>query len=726
MINRVNGSSQIVNPSPGPMLTGDFAPDTNRDVDFAGIWRAIARRRVLALAVFGLFLAFVVGFTLLQPRVFTTQTKMIVGSANYDGSPAGPGATSSLPVLNFLLGSSTAQTSETYAELIQQLPVASEVARDLKLDVSPGKLLTKVKVKPVPDTAILAINASWGDPETSARIANAFAAVFVKQERQLVTRQADGAIRFLQEQLPGAEARMRSAQSALAAYQGRANIVDLPAQTTSLITTQATLDAKAQAAELEGRQAAASLETVMAELAATPKTIVGQESISANPVSATLATQVATLQAQLSAARAQYTDDYPTVIQLRSQLAEAKRELRAQPTQVLSGTQTVPNPLYQQLSAQVAQLQATVNASQAQQATLARQQADSRPALARLPEQARRITDLQRSAKSAQDVYDALQRKYQDATISKTTAISDVSVTQIADPRNAAKTPNLLLNLLLGIVVGLALAFAAVFVAEFFDDRFRTEEDVKLRLGMPVLATIPQLTDGNSKDNVWVKPLSVESFYQLVAALRYSSHAPPRTIAFTSPDQGDGKSTVAVNTALSMGLMKARVLVIDADLRRPSVHGKRGIPPDAGLSDRPGGVARVAVVSRSTDLPGVSAHTSGRPAPNPVALLQGDGFDRLLKSAAERFDYVIVDGPALRSIVDGIVLGNKVDGTVLVVSSQRSDARSVKSALARLRSVGSINLLGVVLNGTRPDARAHNDYYLGAGQSITLPATPVE
>ncbi len=723
MINRFNGSQPPMTPvSPAP-FAGDFGPEPKREIDFVAIARAIVRRRALAFSVFAIFLTAVVLFTLLKPKTYTTQTKMIVGSANSDGSSGGPAAISSLPILNALLGNSNVQTSTTYAELIQQEPVASKVAKTLGLNASPAALLGSIKVKAVPDTSILAIVASWKDAATSARIANAFAAVFVDRERQLVTRQADGAIGVLQQQLPAAEARMQSAQAALAAYQARSKIVDLPTQTTSLITSRAQLDAKMQAVELEGRQAAASLETVLGELAATPRTIVGTENVATNPLAATLATQVATLQGQLTAARAQYTDDYPTVIQLRSQLAEAKRELKAQPSQVLAGTNTVPNPLYQQLSQQAATYQATVSASQAQLETLARQLDDAKPALDRLPEQARRITDLQRSAKAAQDVYDALLRKFQDATISKTTAISDVSITQIADPASATASPNFLLNLALGFGLGLALALAAVFLAEFFDDRFRTEDDVKVRLGVPVLATIPELTTSASKDDAWLKPLSVESFYQLVAALRYSSNEPPRTIAFTSPDQGDGKSTVAINTALSMGLMKARVLVIDADLRRPSVHTKIGIENGEGLSDILVGLARFPDVVRATEHPGVSVITSGRSAPNPVALLQGEGFDRLLHSAAERFDYVIVDGPALRSIVDGIVLGNKVDGTVLVVSSARSEARSVKAALARLGSVGSINILGVVLNGTKPDANAYNDYYLGAGQSITLPAT---
>ena len=724
-MNRANPTSPLATSAPNSILygSGELPPEGNREIDFGLLWKAIVRRRVLFFSVFAGFIVLVALFTVLQKNQFTTQAKLIVGSAGTD-TPQG-GGSQSLPILNALLSASGVQTTETYAELIQQIPVAREVARRLNIDATPGALLAKTHVKPVPDTAILGISTTWSDPDLSAKIANGFAAVFVERERELVTHQADGALKFLQQQLPEAEAHLTAAQAALSAYQQRVKIVDLPTQTTSLINSQAALDAKTQQSELEGRQAAASLEIVQAELAQTPRTIVGQESISANPVSAQLQTQITTLQSQLSAARAQYTDDYPTVISLRSQLAAAQRELSTQPKQVLSGSQTVPNPLYQQLSTQAATLQATVASAQAQLGALQRQVSQGRPALDRLPEQARRISELQRNAKSAQDVYDALQRKFQDATLSKTTAISDVSITQPADARSALKSPNLAFNMLLGFAVGLALALAAVFLAEYFDDRFRTESDVKSRLGLPVLATIPQLDSGASKD-VWAKPLSAESFYQLVASLRYSSETPPRTITFTSPDQGDGKSTIAVNTALSMGLMKARVLIIDADLRRPTIHQKLKISNDQGVSDVLVGVARFADVIKPTEHPGVSVITSGRSAPNPVALLQSDAFDRLLKSAAERFDYVVVDGPALRSIIDGVVLGNKTDGTVLVISAQQSEGRIVQSALAKLRSLGAINLLGVVLNGTRPDARDHNDYYLGGGQSISLSASPGE
>jgi capsular exopolysaccharide synthesis family protein len=671
------------------------------------------------LTVFAGFFGLVCAFTLLQPRSYTTAVKLIAGSS---GQGPAVQAGTQLPVLNALLEASAAQSSETYAELLQQTPVADEVAHNLALGLSPEQLLAHLKVKPVPDTSILTLAVSWRDPQTSARIANEFADVFVEHERQLVARQADTAIKFLQQQLPAAEEHMRAAQDALSTYEVRVGIADLQTQTKTDIDTLAALESKRQAAELEATQAAASLATVQAQLAQTPPTVVGSQSLAANPVDSQLQSQISSLRVQLNAALKQYTEDHPTVIALKSQLAEAEREMRSQPNQVLAGSSTIPNPVYQQLEQQASTLEAQIASAQAQQETLGRQQAAAKPNLDQLPDKARRIGDLERSAKGAQDIYDELQRKYQDALISKTTAISDIAITQSANPASYSVAPNLPLNLTIGFGLGLILAIVAVFLAEFLDDRFRTEEDVRERLAMPVLATIPQFDPAEWGQNPWVKPLSVEAFYQLVASLRYSSKEPPRTIVFTSPDQGDGKSMIAVNTAISMSMMKARVLVIDADLRRPSLHEKLNVSNERGLSDVLVGLASFPDAIKSTEHTNVWVLTSGKTAPNPVALLQSPEFDEILEQARGRFEYVIVDGPALRSIVDSLILSIKADGAVLVVSSQKSDGRSVAAALQKLHSVGSINLLGVVLNGTKPDVRERSNYYLGAGQSISLPS----
>lgn len=700
------------------------APTPPTDVDARQLWKTIVRRRNLLFAVWAGFALVVAIATILTPKQYTTQVKMIAGSTN-----ASPGAgtgdnTTNLPILNALMAANGAQTSETYAELLQQSPIAEEVARRVGLNVGPTELGKHLLVRPVTDTAILVLNVTWRNPKTSAAIANAYADVFIDHERQLVAHQADSALTFLRQQLPQAEEKMRETQDALATYQQQTGIADLPTQMANNIAALGAMDLKMQTEQLDAAQAQAQLNSVRRELASTPPTVVGNQTVSQNPVAAQLQQQVSTLTAQLATAQQQYTDDYPAVISLKSQLAGAKRQLAALPPTVTSGTSSVPNPVYQQLTQTAATLQATIASAQTQVATIRRQRAGEQPKFDSLPAESRRIGDLQRAEKSAQGLYEAMQQKYQDAMLSKTTAISDVSITQAADPTVYTSSPKVPFNIALGIFVGLILALSAVFAVEFFDDRFRTEDDVRERLGLPVLASIP-LVDASNREE-WVKPLSIESFYQLVASLRYSSAKPPRTITFTSADQGDGKSSIAMNTAISMGLMNARVLVIDADLRRPTIHDKFGLTNERGLSDVLVGLSRFQDAVVPTEHKRVFVLPSGRSAPNPVSLLQSEAFDRLLAQAREQYDFVLIDCPALRSIVDGVVLSIKAEGTVLVVSATQSDNRGVRAALARLRAVGGINLIGVVLNATRPNRRdTAADYYLASSDSVALPpATP--
>ncbi|MBC5809260.1 MAG: polysaccharide biosynthesis tyrosine autokinase [Candidatus Eremiobacteraeota bacterium] len=691
-----------------------------REVDTSVILKALLRRWKMVAIILVAFVAAVYVFTALQPKQYSAQVKMLIGDRQR-GSEGG--SAGDLPVLNMLLAAGGTATSETYADLLQQSPVADEVIRRLNLPIGIGALLGKISVRPVTQTSLLVLRVSWSDPDTAARIANTFADVFIERQRGMAAHQADTAIKFLDEQIPEAQRKMQVASEALAAYQIRTGIADLSQQTQTDITQLANIESKQKQAEIDAQQARAQLGTVEGELNASPATIVGSQSVSANPVVAQLQTKIADLQVQLDAARQTYTDEHPTVIGLKSSLQEARRQLQSQPAQVMGGTSTVPNPVRQGLLQQAGQLQAQAAGAEAQAALLSKQRAQLRPKIEHLPNAARRIGDLQRAAKSTESIYDALQKKKQEALISRSTALSDVTVTAPANPNVWSVTPNMSLNLLVGTIVGLIVAISAAFLAEFFDDRFGSEQDVQDRLGLPVLASVPALDQGDWRTSQWIKPLSVEAYYQLVAALRFSADNPPRIVAFASPDQGDGKSTVAVNTAISIGLMGGRVLIVDGDLRRPTIHQKLNLKNDKGLGDILIGRAKFPDAVQSTAHRGVFALTSGRPAPNPVGLLQSSAFDRVLKAARDRFDFIILDTPALRSIVDGVILANKANGTVLVVTSQRTDAKSVQGAVAKLRSFGSVDVLGIVLNRVKRVARNTSDYYMGAGQSKPLQRT---
>ncbi len=714
-------SAQLATESPTPVFS-TIPMGPSQEADVARWWRVLQRRRKLMAIVFASVVVLITAATFLKHKTYTTDVRLIAGSSPVDPSRSSPVTDESLPVLNALLSAGSMQTPETYTELMQEEPVVREVISRLGLNMSPIQFTPHVAVKPVTGTSIIRVLVKWSDPVTSAKIANTYANVFVDRERNLIAHQADSAISFLQVQLPIAEQRLRNAQRALSEYQMRNGIADLSQQATAQLAQVASLDAKASQSELDRNQAQAQLASVTAQLASVSPTIEGQTTTNANPVASSLDQQIAMVQAQLDAARKQYTDEHPTVIALKGQLAALESGAKKQSSTVLGGSMRVPNPVYEQLEQQAATLRALISADSSASATARAQRAQMDPIVRQLPERTQRIAALTRESKAAEDIYNTLEKKYDDAMLSRTTALSDVTITQPADASNATVEPNYVLNLAVALIAGALLALGMAFVVDFFDDRFRTEDDVKERLGIPVLASIPALTTNKqlgTRTGTWVDALAYESYFELVTALRYSSTEAPRSIAVTSPRQGDGKSTIALNIAISMAQLNARVLIIDADLRRPTLHTKLGFANGRGLSDVLVGVCTLDAAVRESGHAGVLTLTSGTRSPNPVALLQGPAFDRLLETAREKFDFVIIDAPALGPIVDGVILALKAEGAILVLSATSTDSRAANAALDKLAAVSDINLIGIVLNKTKPESHDYSAYYHASG---TAPA----
>ena len=701
-------------------LASTISQQRSNDVDPVALWQSfvgtLSRRRTLfAYIVLGVIGAvFIV--TLLTPKKYTTDVKMIAGNPGSAPQQAQTG----LPVLNALMMANAAQSAETYAELISETPVVQHVIDDLGLKTTVPKLQAALRVKPVTNTNIISLQVTWSDPDTSAKIANDFATVFVAREAQLVSGQATGALDFLAKQIPQAQQNLQRSEAAVSQYETAHNIADLPTQTTSVVNSATNIEAKINSTQLDKEQADAQINSLSTQLAGMKSTTGGGSSVAQNPVLLQLNTQLAQVQGQLSTAQAQYTDSHPTVIALKQQLAEIKRQIAATPPTIVATTSTIANPVYQTLSQQLAAARAMSASDAAQLTVLARQRKDINPELAKLPAQTARLAELKRAAKLDEDVYNALQQKYNDATVSRATGISDVTVTAPASAELAIKTPRMVVNLLVAALVGLLLALGIVFLIEWFDGRIRDERDVENDLQLPVLASVPMLPsgDGAAAIPVSVRNAALESYFQLVLAMRYSTDRPLRTVTITSPLKGDGKSTVAMNVAGAFGEIavssierEARVLVIDADMRRPSLHRKFEVPNELGLSDILVGRASFAQAVQRTDRPGVDVLTSGTHSPNPIKLLQSNRFDALLREARERYVTVIVDAPALVPVFDAAIVAAKTDGTVLIVSAGQTDMRSTRKAMARLEAVGVHDLIGTVVNRSTTRVDDYSDYF---------------
>ncbi|HEY0393301.1 MAG TPA: polysaccharide biosynthesis tyrosine autokinase [Candidatus Elarobacter sp.] len=723
-----------------PLATYVTAPRSaaaaGADVDPVAIWHSfvatLLRRRTLFLAVAGGVLGIVALMTLLTPKTYTTFVKLIAGNPNAVAQNPQQVQTG-LSVLNALMIPNAAQSAETYAELISETPVVQRVIDNLNLKTDVKTLQGAVRVKPVTNTNIIALQVTWRDPEMSAKIANEFATVFVARESELVAGGASGAIEFLNKQIPPAEKRLRAAEAAVTRFETSHNIADINSQTSSIVASAANVDAKINQVELDKRQADAQIASLSSQLSGMKQLAGGGSSIAQNPVLAQLRAQLAQLQVDLAAAEQQYTDSHPAVVALKQKIADIKRQIARQPATIVATTSTIANPVYQQVSQQLSAAKSMSQSASDQLATLAKQRAAINPQLNALPAQSAMLLSLKREQKLAEDMYNALQQKRNDAQVAKATGISDVTITQAASAALAAKSPHVMLNLIIGAIAGVLLGLGVVFLVDWFDGRIRDEREVEGELGLPVLASIPLLPSGDGAAAIPanVRTAAMESYFQLVLAMRYSSDRPLRSVTVTSPLQGDGKSTVAMNVAGALGEIavssiehEARILIIDADMRRPSLHKKFDVRNELGLSDVLIGRASLMQAVQRTDRPGVDILTSGTQSPNPIKLLQSTRFDAMLREARERYATVIVDAPAIVPVFDAAILANKTDGTVMILSAGNTDRRSTRRAIARLESVGVNELIGTVVNRSTAAVADYSDYFASSAAALReLPGT---
>jgi succinoglycan biosynthesis transport protein ExoP len=697
---------------------GKFVPDpaqVGSEDDFRRIVGALRRRWRTFLAIFGVFFGIALIYALLWPRSYVTTVEMITGNSAQNNN----GLNSDLPVLNALVAAAGVQSVETYATLLVDNDAAATVIKDLGLKTDVYDLLHyKIAVAPVTNTQIVTLQATWNEPKMSAAIANDFARVLIQRQRDIIASQSVQAMDYLSQQIPVAEANMNRADAELARFQSEHTIGDIAAQTQSTVGQYTDNATKMAQLQVDIAQATASLNDVSGQMGSNGRTIAGGTSIAQNPVITQLTQQLAQVNVQLAAARKQYTDRHPTVVALEQQQQQLQLEITRQPSTYVASSTVVPNPIFQQLEQQAAQFRTQIASDQSQIQALRVQQDVVSSRVRQLPLVTQQLANRQREASLAESVFSTMKQRYADAEVAKTLALSNVAVNQPAEARFAQPKPNIPLTIGLGLVLGIMLALSGVFIIDFFDNSIKDENDVRRVLPLPILASVPQLDASDRRAQAklpMLRVLTIEAYLQLVTSLRYASDKPLRSIAITSPTQGDGKSTVALSTAIAMAEIRPRVLLVDADMRRPTIHLKLDIPQGPGLTDLLVGVKSMDDVIVKTKYAGLDVLPSGTHAPNPVTLIQSPHFDETIKALVERYEVVIIDAPAVLPMVDAAAIGAKTDAMVMVIAAGKTDTKSAERAMQRLSFVERVNVLGVVLNQATPNAR-ESQYFLNAGE----------
>ena len=273
---------------------------------------------------------------------------------------------------------------------------------------------------------------------------------------------------------------------------------------------------------------------------------------------------------------------------------------------------------------------------------------------------------------------------------------------------------NLLMAILLGLVGGIGLAF----LFEHLDDTIKQAEDVEQLLGLPVLGVIPftrtQVAGGKLfHENFDTRSHFAEAHRSLRTALQFSTpEGMPKVLLVTSTSMGEGKSTTALSLAMQIAHAGKKVLIIDSDLRKASLHTSLELDNQTGLTNYLAGDAQPVSITCTTEVPNLFAIPSGPLPPNPAELIGSNKMVSLLSLAAEKFDCVVVDGPPVLGLADAPLLGSIADATILVVSVGDTRRDFARGAVKRLRATHT-HLIGGVLTKMRSRGHTYDYYYSG-------------
>lgn len=575
-----------------------------------------------------------------------------------------------------------------------QAPLDEETSKITAADLLQSALSTELPY----GSRVIPIRIETQSPVYSARIANAYAEQFIESN---LTRKLDSstyAREFLAGELEEARDRLETSERDLNQYSRAAGLIRRTGGSetsggdgTLSITNDSLVQVNSAANEATAQRVAKQdrWETVAGE------PVLSIPEVMSNPAMQDLLKQKATVTAQLAEERARHLEDHPTVKALRARVNELDARLD-------TVGQSIKRSIY--LEYQAARQQEEGLGSR-----VGMLQSDA------LNEQDRGVQYnlLKRVADTNRALYDSLLERFNELNASAGAASNNISLVDRAEVPFGPSSPNIPLNLLLASVLGLALAGGFVFVREYFDDEIRSPDDIEAKLGLPMLGLIPlaeDTVDDELRDSK--SPIS-EAYHSLVTNLLYSTaNGLPKSLLLTSAAEGQGKTTTAKALALDLARLGRSVLLIDADLRRPTLHRTIEDHSRLGLTALLAGQTDVGSVVVAGPIPNLSYMTALPIPPEPSLLLGGGRLPEILSQVKSRYDVVIVDGPPMLGLSDAALLASHVDGTLIMADASRFHKGAVKSTLRRLRMVGG-QVLGVVVTKFNPKHAGREYSYYG-------------
>jgi polysaccharide biosynthesis transport protein len=552
--------------------------------------------------------------------------------------------------------------------------------------------LDKLSVSPIRNSRLVDVSYRSADPKIAAQVANELADSYINQNLDYRFTSTQEATTFLGEQIAEQRKRVEATELALQKYREQNDAVALDDRQDIVVQKLADLNAavtKAKTERLEKEALYNQLRTIQNNSAALDTF----PAILSNTFIQQQKAELANLQRSFAAMGEKLGERHPDMVKVRSQIELTQTRLQGE---IGKEVQSVRNQFL---------------AAQAQENSLVQALEQQKQEALGMNRKGIEYGVLQRDAESNRQIYDSLLKRANETGVSGELKTSNIRVVDRADVPMNPVSPRRSLNLLLAIFGGAFLGLGLVFFTDYLDNRIKTPEDIVQHLGLPSLGMIPAAPKPDSTDPMIdaSDPIFSEAFRALRTNVLFSSaEEGTHTVVVTSTGPGEGKSLVTANLALALAKANQRVLLIDADLRRPRVHAIFGKKQDPGLSNLMIGAIKASDVVQRGRVQNLWILPAGKVPPNPAELLGSKRFNEFLKSLKGHFDWVLIDSPPVMAVADACVIAHRTTGVIFVVSSDTTSRHAARQALEQLAQAHA-RVIGGVLN--RVDLQRNPYYY---------------
>ena len=624
-----------------------------------------------------------------------------------------------------------------HAQLLQEYP-----------DLSYDDLETNLKIQPLDSTKVLSVTYEGTDPVAVQGILDEVASAYLRYSAEQQQNALKQGIDFVQAQLPALQERVDQKQKELQAFRQQYSLIDPESLGSEISGLLNNLRGQQQTTQTELVEAQSLYTLLQRQVGTSPDAALASAALSESGSYQKLLGEVGELESKLASESARFKENAPQIqalIDRRSNLVqlleiEAQRILGGLSSSGLNDRMTsIPLDLTKQLVSVTNQIQIL----QVRTGALVAAERQLKEEFSLIPQLSRQYTNLQRELQIATESLNRFLATRENLQIEASQKSEPWQL--IAEPSASGDpvSPGLSRNLLGGALVGLALGIAAGLIRDRFDHVFHSVEELKEAVKLPILGLIPHQKDlevppvmGNvtpspafanqsilgasepilgsllqsKSSNGYSNTPFQESFRVLYSNLKFlSSDTPIRSVSISSPLSGDGKSTVSLYLAQAAAAMGQRVLVVDADMRRPQLHQRLGLNNMRGLSNilanglAPDDVIHLADVN-------LSVLTAGQIPPDPTKLLSSHRMASLIEQFEASFDLVIYDTPPLLGLADASLLATHTDGLVLVVGLGKTDRSALTNVLDHLK-LSAVPMLGLIANGINQWSNYSNGYY---------------